>query len=68
MTVTTSDVETFSTPEAAEITGRAYLTIWRHIQNGKLHAVKSGHDYIITRPDLQKYVDEYVNRAHIELP
>lgn len=67
MTVMINDTETYTVASAAEAAQRARKTIYRAIEDGKLAAVRSGWGFVITRPDLQAYLDRYVNR-HVELP
>jgi excisionase family DNA binding protein len=41
--------------QAAELTGIDPSTMRRHIAEGKLKATKPGHDWLVTRADLEEY-------------
>ena len=49
------DKVTFSLAEAAEILGLHKEYLRRKIKDGSLKAMKTGKQYIISRPDLQAY-------------
>jgi excisionase family DNA binding protein len=67
MVVMVNGTRALTAGESADATGYTCKTIYRAIWDGKLLAVKSGRDYLITPENLQKYLDTYVNR-HVELP
>ena len=58
----------FNAKEVAERLGVSVRTISRHIKEGKLPAVRTGKDYIITRNDLAVYLGgiERVNELFAE--
>jgi excisionase family DNA binding protein len=52
------DKLTFKLEEVAEILGLSTETLRRAIKAGKLKAMKTGREYIISRPELEKYFRE----------
>lgn len=53
------DKLTFKLEEVAEILGLSTETLRRAIKAGKLKAMKTGREYIISRPELKKYFREH---------
>lgn len=67
MPLTINEVQTYTVAEASQAAQRTPKTIFRAIHNGKLKASRVGWTFLITRPDLQAYVDTYINR-NVTLP
>lgn len=56
------DKEYYTIQEVAETTRSHKQTIYRHIREGLLTATKNGRDYIVSKDNLEKYINgEFLN-------
>jgi excisionase family DNA binding protein len=62
------DVEVFTLTEAAERYGIARKTLLTQISRGRLEATMSGHNYLVTDTEMEKYVRERKGRPGTASP